>query len=63
MDFDIDFNNHNKPHKHQFKYNGAHKHYYVYKIINNVKTLINHTEGIELTDYEYETYIKPYLNK
>ena len=57
MDMDIDFNDHKKPHKHQFKYNGAHKHYYLYKIINGNKVLYNHTEGEELTYDEYVKYI------
>ena len=57
--YDYDFNDHNRPKYHNFpKYNNAHKH--VYTIINNI-TINRTTEG--LTDYEYETYIKPYLNK
>ena len=57
--YDYDFNDHNRPKYHNFpKYNNAHKH--VYTIIKNITT--NRTTE-ELTDYEYETYIKPYLNK
>ena len=56
---DYDFDDHNKPKYHPFhKHNGAHKHYY--SLENNK---VKHSEPKELTDYEYNTYIKPYLNK
>lgn len=56
--YDYDFNDHNRPKYHNFpKYNNAHKH--VYTIINGIT--VNRTTE-ELTEYEYITYIKPYLN-
>ena len=55
---DYDFDDHNKPKHHNFpKHNGAHKHYYR----KNEDGSINHGKQTELTDYEYETYIKPYI--
>ena len=56
--YDYDFNDHGNSKTHNFsKYNGAHKHKYT--IVNGI-TIDKTTEA--LTDYDYNTYIKPYLN-
>lgn len=56
---DYDFDDHNKPKYHSFpKHNGAHKHYYR----RNEDGSIEHSRQTELTDCEYETFIKPYIN-
>lgn len=56
---DYDFDDHNKPKYHSFpKHNGAHKHYYR----RNEDGSIEHSRQTELTDCEYETFVKPYIN-
>ena len=60
MDFDIDFNNHHNNKRHNFTHDGAHKHYYKYEIIDGIKTLVDHSEGENLTEEEYEKYVLNY---
>ena len=61
MCLDIDFNDHHNNKKHPFNHDGAHKHYYSY--INNndgTKTLMDHSDGMDLTDEEYKYYVLEY---
>lgn len=58
--FDYDFDDHGFPHKHKYpKHNGAHKH----KWGRAEDGFPTHGDHEELSDEEYELYIKPYLNK
>lgn len=57
--YDYDFDDHGFPHKHRYpKHNGAHKH----KWGRTEDGLPTHGNHEELSDEEYITYIKPYLN-
>ena len=57
---DYDFNDHNRPKYHNFpKYNGAHKHYF---LLDENNKPYKHDDAEELTEEEYNLYVKPYIN-
>ena len=52
--FDIDLNDHGTPEYHPFEHGGAHKHDYRYG---------KRQRGVELTDEEYQRYVKDFDSK
>lgn len=52
---DIDLNDHGMPEAHPFGHNGAHKHLY-----NHANKRKPRQRGIELTDEEYQKYVKDF---
>lgn len=57
--YDYDFDDHGYPNKHNYpKHNGAHKH----KWGRTEDGFPTHGDHEELSDEDYNTYIKPYLN-
>ena len=52
--FDIDLNDHGTPEYHPFEHGGAHKHNYRYG---------KRQRGVELTDEEYQRYVKDFDSK
>lgn len=54
---DIDLGDHGMPESHPFGHNGCHKHLYNNKIRNKDR---RRQKGIELTDEEYQKYVKDF---